>query len=117
MRCMDLYCGARSQRLKQAYLEEIAHDECFFNALYEVVNNIHLKKFKFNGLTRAQKAKLRSFAELMSEIHRKPKRASKRKELVNQTGGFIQFIYPYLDEKISQVIRHVLSKASDTGSA
>ena len=88
MKSMDVNC-TKGKILKKTFLSEISKNDCFFDAMYEVINNIYLKRFDLKNMTPAQKMRLKKFAKLMNEIHTCPKKKKIQRKLVNQTGSFI----------------------------
>lgn len=105
MSTMQLYCSTNSTKLKKSILGEMAKNDCFFKAIYEVVNNILLKNIQ---LTSAQQRKVRKYTTLMHKIHQCPKSSTKRRKLVSQTGGFIQAILPRLAQLVGELIANVV---------
>ena len=116
MKHMDIYCCTKGKSLKKSFLQQISRNDCFFDAIYEIINNIFLGKLNLSKLTPAQKKSVRRSANLMCKIHKRPKSKAKRKKLSNQTGGLIQLFYPLLAEKVASILRNALSKASYVGS-
>ena len=116
LNCMDIYHSTKNSRMRKNYLKEISKEEKFFEALFEIVNNIYLGKFDLKRMKPAQKKKIRKYANIMDKIHRRPKRKSMRKKIVNQSGGFIQFILPELVTEIIDLIKDASSKKSNVGT-
>ena len=116
MKTMHLYCCTKSKSVKKSILDEMSKENCFFDALYEVINNIHLENFKLKNLVPAQRRKLRKYAEIMHKIHVCPKKKAIRKRLVNQTGGFIQYILPFLVDEIRKIINNAVGKENNTST-
>lgn len=117
MKTMHVYCCTDSKPLKKAILSEMSKHQCFFDAINEIVNNIFLKNIDLKKkLTPAQLRKARKFIPLINKIHRCKKKPLIQKKLVNQTGGFIQFVLPLLIPVVKEVLEYAISKKSDSGS-
>ena len=117
MKNFHLFCCVQNKSLRNSILCELAKDARVFEALYEIVDNIHHKNLDLNGLTQSQKKQLKKFEPIMRKIHCKPKSKVIRKKLVKQTGGWIQFVLPILTSVVSELVTNAVSKKSDTGTA
>jgi hypothetical protein len=82
----------KNERLRTAILKEIACDENVYRALREIIVNT----LKGNvPLTTAQKAKLRRQRKFIEKLScNKRKSIHKKRELVRQSGGFLQIAAP-----------------------
>ena len=109
MATMHLYCNSDCPKLKRSILSEMSKQDCFFRALFEIINNIHLKNISLDKLKPNEKKKAKKFATIMNKIHNQPRSKVKRRKLVKQTGGFIQFILPVLTSVVSELISNVVS--------
>ena len=116
MKHMHLFCCTKNKSLKKSIINEISKDSKFFDAIFEIVNNIHLKNLDLSKLTQAQKKKMKAFEPLMRKIHRKPKSKLIRRKLVKQTGGWIGFVLPIVTSVVSELVSHAVSKKSNAGS-
>ena len=117
MKTMHLYCGTEKKPLKQALLNEMSKHDCFFDAIYEIINNLFLKNLKFKRGSISQRRKIKSFLPVLHKIKKKPKNRVIRRKLVNQTGGFIQFVLPVLTAVVGGLISDAFSKKSDTSTS
>ena len=106
MKTIHLYCCTESKTLKKSILAEMSKHQCFFEALYEVVNNIYLKNI---NLSPDQKKEARKFIKLMNKIHKHPKNDISRRKLFNQSGGFWQFALPILLPAVFDLVKNAVS--------
>lgn len=113
LKTMQLYCCSKSNKLKKSILNDMSKQKCFFDCLFEIVNNIKQQKIK---LTTAQRGKLKKQAKLLYKIHRKPRSHNSRVRLVNQSGGFIQYILPVVAPIVVELIANAISKKNNTNS-
>lgn len=113
---MHLFCCAENKKLKKSVLEEMSENECFFDAMYEIVNNIYLKNMKLSKLTPAQKKQAKKLLPILRKIHKRPKKKIIKRKVILQSGGFINFILPILTTIVSELISDAISKKSDSGS-
>ena len=114
---MHDYCCSKKISTKRLKLKKLSNDPKFFDALYEIVNNIARNNFKFKSWTQAQKKKGKKHIKIMNKIHRNPKNHIIRKKLVAQSGGFIQFILPVLATVVTELLSNAISKKSNPGDA
>lgn len=114
MRTMHHYCDAKSPQLKKTILREMSENDCYFKAVYEIINNIHLKNLE---IPPSRRKHMRKYLKFLDEIHKHPKRKTRRKLLVNQSGGFIQFILPILGTVVTDLLIDAFRKKSDTNSS
>ena len=106
MNKMHLVCDSKCPKLKKSILADMSKDNQYFRALYEIVHNIKLKNIK---LTPSEKKKFKKYIKFMEEILKKPKNVRKRRQLVNQSGGFLPIILPILTSVISGLIGNAIS--------
>ena len=114
MRTMHHFCDADSPRIKKTILKEMSENPCYFDAIHEIINNIYLENLKIPPSSRK---KVKKFLYILDGIHKHPKSKVKRRKLVIQSGGFIQFILPILGTLITDLISDAISKKSNTGSS
>ena len=117
MKTMHIYCCTESKVLKKSLLCEMSKHQCFFDAIFEIVNNIYLKNLSLKSMTIFQKREAKRFASIMNKIHKCPKKKLIRRKLVKQTGGFIQFILPILASVVSSLIQNASSQKGDVSSS
>lgn len=106
LKTMELYSKTKSKNLKKSLLHEMSKTECFYKALYEVVNNIYLGNLNFPNKTQKQ---LKKFIPIMQKIHSQPKTKRKRMKMIKQTGGFISFILPILSSVLAGLVGNAVS--------
>ncbi len=80
------------------------HD-CFFEAIYEIINNIYLENIK---LSPPQKKQMKKYITLLNKIHCHPKHKTIRKKLVVQSGGFIPILLPIVAGVVTDLISNVI---------
>ena len=117
MKTMHLLCSTQNKKLRKSIIQEMAKHQCFFEAIYEIVNNIHLKNIKLKNLKSLDKKRLKKFLPLLRKIHSCPKNKSIRKKLVVQTGGWLPIVLPVLTTVVGELISHAFSKKGDSGSS
>lgn len=117
MKTMHLFCCTQNKKLRKSILDEMSKEECFFEALYEIVNNVFLKNIDFKKLTPAQKRKAKKFLPLLRKIHKHPKSKGIRRKIVKQTGGWISFVLPILTSVVGEIINNAVRKKSNTSSS
>ena len=112
LRKMHHFCDFKSKNLKKNLLNEMCGDDCFFEAIYEIVNNIKC------GCVRVPRNKKKLFKprhlNVMDKIIKRPKSKAIRKKLVRQSGGFLPYILPIITPIIIELIQNAISKKSDT---
>ena len=117
MKTMHFYCCAGNRKVKKTLLEQMAKHECFFEALYEIVNNIHLRNIDLGKLAPAQKLKLKKYVPIMCKIHEHPKSKAIRRKIVIQSGGWLPLILPVVTTAVGELINYAISKARGSGPA
>ena len=113
MKKMHIYCDTDCPKLKKSILTEMSQNDCYFNALFEIVHNISKKKLKFKP---NEKRKLKKYVKLMEKIIEKPKSKSKRVSAIKQSGGFFPIILPILGTVVAELIGNAIRKKSDSDS-
>ena len=114
MKTMRILCETKSKKIKTSILDEMCKQDCFFDALYEIVNNIYLKHIQFSS---NQKRRLKKHIKLMECIHEHPKNPTKRKKIVKQTVGFLNLILPILLPVVGELISNVIRKKSNADTS
>ena len=114
MRTMHHYCDSNSPKIKKIILKEMSENPCYFDAIHEIINNIYLKNLK---IPPSRRLKMKKFLKFFDDIHRQPKSKAKRRKLVIQSGGFIQFILPILATLVTELISNAISKKNNTSSS
>ena len=116
MKNMHHVCDVKSRKLKNSILEEMSKKKEFFEAIYEIVNNIQAKFLKLDDLPPSELGKLKKHFFLMEQIHKRPKSKIRRKRLVKQSGGFLPIILPILTTVVGELIANVIRQKSDPDS-
>lgn len=114
MKTMHIWCDTKSPKIKKSIIEEMSKKECFFEAVYEIIDNIYLKNLE---LTPSSLKKLKKYLKVMEKIHQRPQNKVIRKKLVRQTGGFLPIVLPILASVISDLISNAISKTSNSNSS
>jgi hypothetical protein len=114
MKVMHHICEAKSPSMKKLILDEMSHSDCFFEAIYEIINNIYLKNLK---IPLSQKKTMRKYLKVLDNIHCRPKSKLKRRKLVNQSGGFLPILLPILTSVVTGLITNAVSKKSNPDSS
>jgi len=116
MKTMHIYCDTKSVKLKKSILEEMSKNVCFFDAIFEIVNNIYLRKLKLK-LSPSERKKFKKYLNVLDKIHQHPKSIVKKKKLIKQSGGFLPLILPLLASVITGIVTNAVSKKSDSDSS
>ena len=90
MKTMHLYCGTEKKPLKQALLNGMSKHDCFFDAIYEIINNLFLKNLKLKRGSISQRRKIRSFLPVLHKIKKKPENSHSEK--VSESNGWFYTI-------------------------
>ena len=116
MKTMQHLDGLSKGPLRKIFLEEMAKKDCFFEAIYEIIDNIRHKNL---NIPPSKRSELRKCIKTMEEIHKHPKRRHRREKLVKQIGSgfFLPIVLPILTTVISELIQNAVSKKSDSGSS
>ena len=114
MRDMHLFCEAKSSASKRKILEKMMSNSKYFDAFYEIVNNIHEKCLP---ITKSDRKKFKKcHIKTMEKIYNKPKSKVIRKKLVKQVGGFLPILIPILTAVVTEVISNAISKKGEVSS-
>ena len=108
---MKLYCRS-SDKMKKSIICEMAKRDCFFEAIYEIINNIYLENIKLPNTERNQ---LKKFLKVINKIHKHPKQKLTRRKLIVQSGGFLPIILPIVATLVTELITNAISKKSSSG--
>lgn len=111
---MEILRNTKSIKHKNSLLKLMSEQDCFFEALYEIVNNIYLRHLKIPAEKIDQ---LQGHLKILERIHKRPKSKRERRRIVKQTGGFIGYILPLLTSVITEIVSNALSKKSNTSSS
>ena len=114
MRTMHHFCDSNSPKIKKTILKEMSENPCYFDAIHEIINNIYLKNLK---IPPSRRTKMKRFLKFFDDIHRQPKSKAKRRKLVIQSGGFIQFILPILATLVTELISNAISKKNNISAS
>ena len=114
MKKMHFFCESDSKHTKTVILNEMCKDECFFDALFEIVKNIQCQCLKIP--TSKRKLLKAKHIKLMDKIYKRPKSKTIRRKLVKQSGGFLPFLLPILTPIIVELIQNAISKKSNSGT-
>ena len=107
MQKMHLYCDCKSNKGKKLMMKEMCQERGFFDAIFEIVNNIYLENIE---LTPPIKRKLKKHLAVLDKIQKKPKSKVIQRKLVKQSGGFLPYLLPILTPLIVDLIKNAVSK-------
>jgi len=86
---------------RDVVLEHLANKECIWNAIREIAHNVIRKNIK---LKRKQKKRLNKYSKVIKGIANGTNNKGRRKRLLQQTGGFIQWLIPVIATLLPNVI-------------
>lgn len=118
MKAMHLFCDAKSKRVKKSILADLSKNDCFFEAIFEIVNNIYLRNVEKNyQMSSLEKKKLKKFVNIFDKILKHPKNKVKKRKLVIQSGGFLPILLPIITSIVTELLKNAIRQKSDTDSA
>src|SRR5258708_5498172 len=104
MKLMNVFYNTKSPKARASILNEMSRHECYFKALFEIIDNIHAGNLVSNKKT---KVKLRRCIRFMEAVFKKPKSRRKRAALVKSqraNGFFLSAIIPLLTTVVGKLI-------------
>ena len=114
MKNMHLYCDEKDHRLRRSIMEELSKKNCYFEALFEIVDNFRQENWR---LPPSQHRKMKEYIYILDKIYEKPKNKRSRKKLIKQSGGFWPLILPILTSVVTELISDAFSKKSNPDSS
>lgn len=102
-KCMNklvLISKIKNPEVRKKVLLEL-YDECLYKALHEVAINTTSKKIP---LSKKDKIQLRKHKVKIQNLACYTKNKRKQKQLVSQSGGFLQFLIPTVASLITSLI-------------
>ena len=97
-------------KLKKSILCDLAKNEKYFKAIFEIVLNLSENKLKLNKI---EKKKLKKHIKILEKILVNPKCRSKRVLAVKQSGGLLNILLPVVGSLITGLITDVIRKKGD----
>ena len=111
---MHLFCEQEHRKIKKSIINEMSKNDCFFEALFEIIENLRIGKLK---LPPSKLKHLKKHLNILDGINGKPRSNFRRRKLVKQSGGFLHIILPILTTVVAELIGNAISKKSDSGSS
>ena len=96
----------KDSKIRKKVLTSMA-DDCLYKALNEIAINTVNKKVP---LSIGQKKKLRKYRIKIQKLAIPTSNRKKRKQLVIQSGGFLQFLIPAVAAILPEIIRAIVKR-------